>query len=289
MTELDHPQDMSNFQDILLAACSDGDIDCMQSLLDNPTAANDQTPALLEKMLEHAAKAGQVAIVQNLVFRKQSFRINRDLALAVAIGASAEIYEAIWSVQPDIIHTVLGHTGDPITMAVAANNVPVLSFLLAKGADPNAGRYLSRWSPITLAAIRSSVEVTQLLISFGARIPGTNAIQYAAGGGRLDLLRCLLDNGADVNDTPDYHHIPKLFDHLETALHSAVRSKNLAVVNFLLEHGANPELQDSEGKTVLMRAEESQHLEVIQSLKDRETSKEARLGMFRRWWGGGKA
>lgn len=269
---------MSSLQDILLAACVHGDVEGMQSLLDSSAVVDDH-PALLERMLEHAAKEGQAAIVQSLVSRIGSFQISRDLALAVAIGGSAEIYEAIWSVEPDIVNIHLGHSGDPITMAVAVDNVPVLQFLLAKGADPNAGRYLSRWSPVTLAAIRSSVEVMQLLINFGAKIGGTNALQHAASGGRLDLLRCLVDNGADVNDRPDYQHIPKLFDYLETALHSAVRSKKLGAVNFLLDHGANPGLQDSDGKTVLMRAEESRCAEIIRCLKDRQTSKQGAFGV----------
>lgn len=277
---------MSNLQDKLLTACSTGDVERLQSLLEGHAAADEQSPALFEKMLEHAAQKGQVAAVQYLVSRNRPFKISRDLALAAAIGGSLEIYQAIWTINPDIVKIHFGHTGDPITVAVDSNNVAVLSFLLAKGADPNAGRYLSRWSPITLAATRSSVEAIQLLIKFGAEIPGSNAVQYAAGYGQLDLLRCLVENGADVNDTPDYHHIPKLFDHLETALHSAVRSKNLEVVSFLLDHGANPDLQDSDGKTAMMRAEEGRCAEIIQRLENRRTSKEQTFGAFWKGWAG---
>ena len=64
-----------------------------------------------------------------------------------------------------------------------------------------------------------------------------------------------MHTGIDVNDRSDYHHIPKLFDHLDTALHTAVRSKKLEAVNFLLDHEVNPDLQDSDEKTVLMRTE----------------------------------
>ena len=132
-----------------------------------------------------------------------------------------------------------GHTGDPVTVAVSTNNIDVLSFLLEKEADFNAGRYLSKWSPIALAAKCSTEEIVTALVHHGAQVSESNALQNAASYGRLDLLRCLVDLNADVNDIPDYDHVPKLFNHLETPLHSAARAGNLDIARFLLDNGAN--------------------------------------------------
>ena len=98
----------------------------MQSLLDSSTAADDPTPALLKRMLENAAKEGQIAIVQSLKSRIRSFQISRDLSMAIAIDGLTEIYEAIWSVEPNIVNIHFGHSDDPITMAITVDNVPML-------------------------------------------------------------------------------------------------------------------------------------------------------------------
>ena len=260
---------MNSTQEQLLAACNDGNVKELHSLLSNLDGDARPNPALFQKMLRCAAKSSQLSAVQYLISHNSSLTIDRETGLAVAIGGSVEIYEALYAIDSNIIKLHFGHTGDPITVAVSSSNIPVLSFLLDKGADPNAGRYLSRWSPINLAAQGSSEEIILLLLKHGAQASGSNALQNAVTTGRLDMVQALLKGGADVNDAPDYHHVPKLFDHLETSLHTAVRLGKLDMVEELLRNGANPGLSDSAGKTVEMRAQESGRADIMEILRRR--------------------
>lgn len=51
-----------------------------------------------------------------------------------------------------------------------------------------------------------------------------------------------------------------------TALHAAARGGHLAVVELLLEHGAQPELADAQGNTALMLACRHGHADVVNAL-----------------------
>jgi hypothetical protein len=69
---------------------------------------------------------------------------------------------------------------------------------------------------------------------------GNTALWYIRD--RLDILRLLIDNGADLNLQNRKG---------ETILHGAVLSGVKKMVPILLEAGANPNIQDSEGYTAL--------------------------------------
>jgi len=260
---------MGDTQDQILAACKAGDVEELRSLLNGLDGTGRHDPALFKKMLQTAAKSCQLSAVQYLISQNPPFTIDRETGLAVATSGSVEIYKALHAIDPNVISLHFGHTGDPITMAVSSGNVPVLAFLLEKGADPNAGRYLSRWSPIALAAQGSSDGIILLLMKHGAQTSGSNALQNAVTADRLDVVETLLQGGADVNDAPDYHHVPKLFEHLETPLHTAVRLAKSDMVKKLLRYGADPNLPDSKGMTVMMRAQEKGREDIISALHDR--------------------
>ena len=262
---------MRDLQKEALSACANGQLDKLRMILANVDDIDRRNPNFILSMLRGAARSGQVSIVQYLAIQDISVKIDRDTGLAIAIAGSRPIYEAVYTVDPDAVNLHFGHTGDPVTVAVSTNNIEVLSFLLDKGADVNAGRYLSKWSPIALAAKCSTEEIITALVHHGAQVSGSNALQHAAYYGRLDLLRCLVDLGADVNDTPDYDHVPKLFDTLETPLHSAARAGNLEIVKYLLDHGANADLTDSEGKEVSDVARGSSRESILELLRSRST------------------
>ena len=245
---------MSNTEEQILDACKDGRVEALDSLLSGLNESARHEPKIFMKMLQTAARSRQLSVVQYLISQNSSFTIDRETGLAVADASSKEIYQALYMVDPNIINLHFGHTGDPVTVAVFLNSVPTLSFLLEKGADPNAGRFLSRWSPIALAAQGSSPEIIALLLEYGAQASESNALQNAVTAGRLDLVDALLKGGANVNDAPDYHHLPRLYDHIETPLHTAVRLGKLDMVEKLLQHNADPYLPNSEGKTVMVAA-----------------------------------
>ncbi len=56
---------------------------------------------------------------------------------------------------------------------------------------------------------------------------------------RLDAAKLLLQKGADINATPPG------FDYAGTGLHYAALRGHRTMVEFLLEHGADPNIKDS--------------------------------------------
>ncbi|CAE7007412.1 hypothetical protein PTNB73_00048 [Pyrenophora teres f. teres] len=89
---------------------------------------------------------------------------------------------------------------------------------------------------------------------------GTSALQLAAKNGHSDVLRLLLDKGANL-DTRN--------NRSETALHWAVRSGNMSIAELLLLKGADVMVEDSEGWTALDWAVIGGYAELTRLLLDR--------------------
>jgi ankyrin repeat protein len=102
---------------------------------------------------------------------------------------------------------------------------------------------------ILLAAQSGRIDVVRLLIEHGADVNakgmgGFTALHVAAGKGYRDIVELLLLNGADVN--------AKTRD-LSTPLHMAVEG-GADVVETLLEHGADSHFRNKDGESPLDRA-----------------------------------
>lgn len=170
------------------------------------------------------------------------------------------------------------------------DGLTIVSMLLEKGANPNMqlfyrpakarGGPLSRGTtPLIRAAGNADVEVTRLLLAYGAEadLPQadlqTPVSALAAGrsgfGGfgaagpvssgpdnpQLLVLEMLLDAGAapTLNEVASPHHLQRARG--GSALHYAVRSRNATLVQALVQAGADVNLSDVDGLTALDYAE----------------------------------
>ena len=119
--------------------------------------------------------------------------------------------------------------------------------------DPNAVRALSPdgFTPLHLAAFFGRVETVDALLRHQAPLETYAEASFApvtplgsaAAAGMTDVVRALLDAGADAN--------ARGRDGGFTALHAAAQGGNVALAQLLLERGADPAARTDEGKTPL--------------------------------------
>jgi ankyrin repeat protein len=159
--------------------------------------------------------------------------------------------------------------------ANAPSPVDIVKLALANGADPNAA--LRRdvpgdpaqgiahplldagTTPFLRAAMSSDLETMNLLLAAGAdplatTSAGTTSLMAAAGvGGRepisrgrgvdaIQALELLLAQGVDINATNQTGN---------TALHGAALRGSTAIIQFLVDHGANALVKNAKGQTPL--------------------------------------
>jgi ankyrin repeat protein len=77
----------------------------------------------------------------------------------------------------------------------------------------------------------------------------------------LDLVRMLIDKGAEVNTDPDAGESP---------LHCAVTSTNLEAVQLLIDKGADPTVVNDDGRTPLQLANRLEEPQIARAIKEHE-------------------
>ena len=155
----------------------------------------------------------------------------------------------------------------PLHAASDSGSVDVMRWLLDHGADANVWDHW-RQIPLHLAVYEGHHRAVQVLLEHK---PDVNSQDYVGGtalyqvsfprshsrGREVDIVRLLLDHGADPN-IPDNSH--------STPLHHASSSGLLDVARLLLSYGANIDEKDKEGKTPLQVASEDGHHEMTKLL-----------------------
>lgn len=261
----------SALKDKLLDACSRGDLPELKSLLSDPDIKGTHSAPLIQLMLQTSAEKGHVSLVAFLLDSNPTIEIDTYLARSAAWGG-IEVYKFLFSRNSDIINWYFGHLGNAVIAAVKRQDAELLRFLLDNGGDPGRSiaestRYLT-FTAVETAVLQSTEEMVRILVSYGALLVGTEALQHAAALGRLGMVRCLLEQGADINGILDpnspYGHPCSTY---KPALHHAVISGHTDTVRYLLEQGADPDLRDTAGQTALRKAQESNHREIVHMLE----------------------
>ena len=132
----------------------------------------------------------------------------------------------------------------PLQYASQSGRPEIVALLLGAGADVNRK---SHWgsSPLELAVEMSSgnVEIAKLLIAAGANVNaesgGYSVLNIAAQDSSADVLKLLLDRGADPN-----HAEPRG----TTAIYWAALNCDVEKTEMLLEHRADPNKTNDQGK-----------------------------------------
>ena len=226
-----------------------------------------------------------------------------------SLNADLAIHFATRKGFPDIITTLLdagvavdcandlGFTA--LSIAAAKGNSDIVDRLLCRGASVHAKSKFGRTPLHEAAEADHSVMIEQLLRAgadhSATTVYGSTPMHYAASKGSCEGVSVLLSHHADPTVTSGIHSVLELAvrnKSLEivkrlvrdcnvdvnvqstrgwSSLQMAASSSNLAMVDYLLAHGAIPELADNQGHTPLQLAASAGSMAVVERLISCET------------------
>jgi len=160
-----------------------------------------------------AIKAGNTTAVQSALTADRSFANARDLR---------DYHLPVHSAKPLAL-----------SVACAQGNAETIRLLLESGADPEGHLTAGESGPLMEIAFGGDIQKATLLLDHGAdiniRTNGNTPLVWAISKGHTDLVKLLIERGADVNSPDENRRYP-----LTTA-----RKNGLAeIVNILVAHGA---------------------------------------------------
>lgn len=152
----------------------------------------------------------------------------------------------------------------PLGLAAFKGDTARINALLGKGADINQQDRVGR-TALHLAALHERVDVVRMLLDAGAEVDvtdqrfGYRPLHFSARKGNAGVSELLVRHGADL-DAQSLRG--------KTALHLAVINQHPAVVTILLKYLARVDICDSNNKTPLQLAETSGHTEIVGLIRE---------------------
>jgi ankyrin repeat protein len=265
--DLDHkspePSCFSSFD----FACRDGPV----STIEETVKSKPRTPAFLHRGLLIALRAGNVETARYLLSNGAPIvRQTPGFILKAPVNQQISLFELFtahgWSPNtPGLYGAVL--------LPQVVNNLPLLSWFLAHGANPNLGPQkdfrdrhgnpdTQSCNALETAAARGSVEAVRMLLEAGAHIQNGAPLHYAAGvcpagtnphagrvqpskefdASRIPVMHLLVEKGAGVNYKVESRHMEPQY-----AIVHAVMAGAMERVKWLLKQGADPFAKGSFG------------------------------------------
>jgi ankyrin repeat protein len=255
------------------AAENSGDAALVQKFIDVGADVNYQDEHG-QTALMGAAHDGSVEVVQLLLARGADVHaVNSDGETALHYATrsqrpSVEVVRALLQKGANV--NARSHDGTtPLLNALGNRDVnrDVVLLLLAHNADVRA--YTNRHDTALMYAAPALVKP---LVERGTDINAQNdrgetPLMWATGaidnGGHLEMVRALLDNGANMN----------LVDqHGWTALMFAADKGDVRAAHALISRGADPDVRNEAGETALTIASKRGYKQIVQVLKERKAA-----------------
>jgi len=210
---------------------------------------------LLEEYIAAADLNGLTTLLQQ----------NPALAKAKTSAQVSPIMLSCYYKKPEVTALLLKYVEEiNLFEASAAGKFDVVAHLLYTHPEAVNDYAADGFTPLGLACYFGQFEVARYLVLKGAdvNLPSNNGfnvfpIHSAAAGNYTDIVRMLVDNGAQVNVRQQAGATP---------LHSAAQNGNLELLILLLEHGASTESRMEGGKLPADLAREKGFEEIAEIL-----------------------
>jgi ankyrin repeat protein len=209
-----------------------------------------------------AIKAGKVDEVRQLVKADPALTKARD-----ASGASA-VLVAAYNMKPDVVNALL-ELGAPVDIFEASvlGKVDRIQEIL-KSSPARVSEYSpDGFTPVALAAFFGQPAAVKILIAAGADVNAAAknplkvaALHAAVAGGKLEIVKALLEAGANPNAPQQQGFRP---------IHEAGTKANRPLADLLLTHGADPSLPNDTGQSAIDLAHEKGHIDFANWLASR--------------------
>ncbi|XP_057318733.1 ankyrin-1-like [Microplitis mediator] len=177
--------------------------------------------------LKIAVINGNKEIVE-LLLDKAKNTVKKSLKSLLKIAwnnSTFKIFELLFDVGLEIYPLAADKLVPPLHMAVIKNNFETLDGLINDGVDIN-GSFWDK-TPLEIAVRRGYKKMTELLVKNKANVNsknGENVLKVAVEKNNFELMRLLVDAGADVNSA--------------AILEQAIKNNNYEIVKYLISNGA---------------------------------------------------
>lgn len=183
----------------------------------------------------------------------------------------------------------------PVCWASSAGRKDAAEVLLASGADVNA-ECIDLWTPLYRAAWSGNLDLVNLLLEHGAEVnmqcvEGRTPLHNAAESGNENIVSLLIECGAEINRRDELGKSPLWLavergdgdiarlllesgaeiyanehESNQTVLHQAALRGYTNLVKLLIDHKADPALEDADGNTPAGLADRYMHSTTAQAL-----------------------
>jgi ankyrin repeat protein len=262
----------------LVIASNTGQFQIVQLLLEHGVDVNNGIQSLVRPGMSPACALHAAALTGNekllrLILKAKygSVSCHVDYERAIYYAAEGGHEDVVWFLIDRCTHfsSVLHVKSNVMIEGAKAGQVGIVRMLLDHGIDANVTYYGDGASALQLSSSRGHLQVVRVLLENGAeaRLSGqsaTNPLVQASRNGHLDVMKLLLQFGSSV-DIKTWNE----------CLRQAVREGHLGTVRFCLESGADvsineetilPTTSDHLGYTLLYLASLASHFDVLRLL-----------------------
>ena len=292
---------VGDFLKIGVAAAARGDLDAIREILKAKPKWIHRIGSHGRTMLWEACHKGRLEMAKYLVRRKADINACGSHYTPYFVEVSCYCI-ARYKRHDDVADFLLAKGADvDIHTAAFLGDTPLVKKFLRKKSRLNEGhpQYAmaekgqpvdfviepAPWAtPLCYALRGGNLETVQLLIDRGAKIKGNEEALFIAANDDYDMVRLLLENGAEVSQAPliesddefaqllEKHGArsatPKELSDELVYLCRGDRGGNPDEVRHLLKFGADVNHQDHKGKTALHRAAKAGFIKTMQILID---------------------